>query len=124
MPSIACPISRGSRHLHIFGVIASPYEADPELIVDPDRVLACTVALEGLEPVRRRRLEVLELAGLGQHDQLPPRDPDKVGREAFARVVTHEERLSSRVPEAPDHVGNVSYRDTFRQTGSIIPRYE
>jgi hypothetical protein len=47
-----------------------PNEANAPLIVDPDRVLAPTIARKGFQPVRRRGAEVIQIAGLMQHIQL------------------------------------------------------
>ena len=51
-------------NLHIFGAAFGPTEAHSELVVDPDAVLASSVAFEGLQPITRRNAQILK----------PPRD--------------------------------------------------
>ncbi len=46
--------------LHVAGVVVSPAEADPPLIVDPDAVLALPVACQCLQPVPRGYPEILQ----------------------------------------------------------------
>jgi len=48
--------------LHIVGVPFLPEKADPPLIVDPDRLLAGPVALEGVQPVAGRNAERIQSA--------------------------------------------------------------
>src|SRR5262245_6072583 len=48
------------RDFNVEGVSASPYEADPPLIVDPDAVLTLSISPQGLEPVSGRHPEVRE----------------------------------------------------------------
>jgi hypothetical protein len=48
--------------LDVFGVAARPAKADAELIVHPQAPLARAIALQLLEPVGRRRAEVLDAA--------------------------------------------------------------
>ena len=44
--------------LYVFRSHFSPGEAKPELIVDPNAVLACTIALKWLEPICGRESQV------------------------------------------------------------------
>jgi hypothetical protein len=46
--------------LDAIGITLSPRETDPELVVDPDRVLALSVAGEFLQPVTGRDPQVAE----------------------------------------------------------------
>jgi hypothetical protein len=45
-------------NLYVFGAGRAPAKADPELVVDPDRVLARPVADQCLQPVPRRDAQI------------------------------------------------------------------
>src|SRR5690606_8044658 len=46
--------------LDVFGVAVRPAEAEAELVVDADRMLAGPVALQRLEPVGRRNAQIVQ----------------------------------------------------------------
>jgi hypothetical protein len=56
--------------LYIRGPPGRPAEADPELIVYPDAVLAGSVAAQGLETIPGRNPQVIQPAGLVEHGKL------------------------------------------------------
>lgn len=56
--------------LYIRGCAGGLAEADPELIVYPDAVLARSVAAQGLEPIPGRDPQVIEPASLVEHGKL------------------------------------------------------
>jgi len=58
-----------------------PAEANPPLVVDPDRMLADTIATQLLQMVRRRRREVVQPLGSIQQPTFPKRDRLDVGRQ-------------------------------------------
>ena len=62
------------RDLDIFGPRRGPAEADPELIVDPDAVLPCSVALQCFEPVSRRDVEIRQATGYLELPEHSPRN--------------------------------------------------
>jgi len=88
--------------LDVPGVTPRPAEADPPLVVDSDAVLALSIALERLEPVSRRDLEILERLRSIQDEELPQRASVKLRRKA-SRTFSPEEDLGGRTAEAPNH---------------------
>jgi hypothetical protein len=60
--------------LDAFGTGGSPAKANAKLIVDPNAVLAGTVALEQFEAVPRRNPEVIEPTSDLQLSELAPSD--------------------------------------------------
>jgi hypothetical protein len=65
-------------NLNIDRTMFRPREADAELIVDPDTMLALSVTAQLLKAVSRWGPHVLERRGPVQLIQLPPRDPPQV----------------------------------------------
>lgn len=49
--------------LDAIGAICRPNEADPELIVDPDGILALPIAFQDFKSVGRRRAEIVQYDG-------------------------------------------------------------
>jgi len=80
-----------------------PNKAQPELVVDSDRVLSHAIARQRLKAVAWRRSQVAEIARGIEVAQFPARRPDQIGREAF-RIFAIEDGPGSLIPEAPDHV--------------------
>jgi hypothetical protein len=75
-----CPTSVIIDDLHIFRARIRPSKANTPLLVDPDAVLASAVALEGLEAVARRNLEVIDSASDLQLPQPAARHPRYVDK--------------------------------------------
>src|ERR1700753_334662 len=61
----------GIGHFYLVGVAFDPFEADPVLIVYPDRVLSLPVALESLQLVVGRRLQIRQGRRGVQKKQFP-----------------------------------------------------
>ncbi|ROM72172.1 hypothetical protein BK654_22645 [Pseudomonas brassicacearum] len=55
---------------YIFGAVGAPDKTDPVLTVNPDAVLAFPVAIQLLQPVSRRRAQVVEIDRSIEHAQL------------------------------------------------------
>jgi hypothetical protein len=87
-------------NLNIFRVAAGPHKADPELVIDPDRMLPWAVTLERLQFVAGRTPQIAQRFRRIQHDQLSTGDPDQIGWETFARIASLKNRLGSPVPKA------------------------
>jgi hypothetical protein len=90
--------------LDLFGTFP-PYKAYSPPIVDPNRVLTGTVALEGFEPVARRLAQVAQDRRGAQHIELPTGNlgdaPKLPWRPAF-------EKRSGRLVSKPfDHTQNI-----------------
>src|SRR3712207_5656096 len=58
--------------LVLFGAPVLPGEADPPLVVDPDRMLALAVSTERVKLVARRQLQVIETRRGVEQQQLVP----------------------------------------------------
>lgn len=78
-----------------------PHETDPKLVVHPNRVLPCTVALQGLQAVVGGRLEVAKRDRCVEHRDLPLDDPLDVSEAARRPPSVDGSRLAA--PERPDH---------------------
>lgn len=77
--------------LDVEGIGGAPDEADAPLIVDPDAVLASTIALERLEAIAGRNARVSEGVGRIEDDGFPKRDALKAGGQT-TRAATLKER--------------------------------
>jgi hypothetical protein len=82
--------------------LLGPDEADAELIVHADRVLALAVALEGLQSIARRGSQILQRHGRLEVLKLSARNLEQIGRKALLGFAL-EGCFSLRVFEAPDH---------------------
>jgi hypothetical protein len=56
--------------LHVRRSVTGPSEADPELVVDTDAVLALSVAPQLLQPISRRRAQEIQRMRSIQHREL------------------------------------------------------
>jgi hypothetical protein len=56
--------------LNVVGVAPLPTKADAPLVIDPDTVLASSIALQQLQTVSRRDPQVLEGLGSMEHPKL------------------------------------------------------
>ena len=93
--------------LDVIRIAAGPPEADAPLIVDPDTMLAGTVALQFLQPVAGRHSQILQrLSGINSH-QLPQHGAlERRGIASDALPV--EESLRVPIGEALDHRGIIT----------------
>ena len=89
--------------LDIVRIAIRPSEANPPLIVDPNAVLAGTIAFELLQPVPRWNAKVIEGFGSIDHSQLAEHGALHIGRIA-ADALAPEESLRVPVAKAPDHL--------------------
>jgi hypothetical protein len=79
------------------GASPTPDEADAPPVIDPDAVLAATVALEGLEAITGRRPKIGKLGCGIQNVELAQSDgPD---RPELGNCFTLEQGLGALVPE-------------------------
>jgi L-alanine-DL-glutamate epimerase-like enolase superfamily enzyme len=86
--------------LDIVRIASLPYEADAPLVVDANAVLAPAVALERLQMIAWRGLQVLEDPSAVQIEQLPASRPLD-GSESTNRLVV-EQFLHILVLEGPE----------------------
>jgi len=92
--------------LHALGAMLGPHEAHPELVIDPDRVLAAPIPLQGLQLVPGRDLEIVQDRSLIQLVKLPPRDPEQARGQRLPcrlRCPAIEHVLRPLVVERSDH---------------------
>jgi hypothetical protein len=50
-----------------------PDKANSVLVIDPDAVLAAPIAMQGFQPISRRRLEIIDCVRRIEHFQFPQR---------------------------------------------------
>jgi hypothetical protein len=86
---------------HVVGITVVPDEADAVLIVDPNTVLATSVARERLEPITGERRQVAKFASRVELLQFSLGDPSHF-LEAPAEPAG-KERLDFGVFERPNH---------------------
>jgi hypothetical protein len=60
--------------LDILGTCVRPPKANPILIVDPDTVLARSIAFQGLQPIARRHTQIIQSGGDFKLPELAPRN--------------------------------------------------
>jgi hypothetical protein len=89
--------------LDLFGIGTGPHKAEPELVVDPDRIAPRAVPAERFKPVGRRASQIGQGTGFAEHYQFSPGWPDQVRRKPFAWAVALENRFGANVLETPDH---------------------
>jgi hypothetical protein len=106
------------RDLDVMGVAIFPDEANPELVVDRNRVLAGAIASQSMKSIARWSFEVFEAEGAVQHAEFAAGCREKVGRKALW-VPAIEDGLGGFVLETADHARSptagtiVSLNDTF-----------
>jgi hypothetical protein len=101
--------------LDIVRIAGVPPETDAPLVIDPNAVLARSVAHQLLQPVARRDPEVGEFHGGVQLPQLPQGDPLQGDRQTPYGLPVEQ---ASRIPvtEASDHRGIVTRRVIMRKS--------
>jgi hypothetical protein len=65
--------------LDVLGPRIGPAKADPELVVDPESVLSCPVALEGFQMISGRNAQVLQPSGDFQLPKFPASHSGEIG---------------------------------------------
>src|SRR5688500_1310308 len=93
--------------LHVVGTAGAPDEADPELVVDTDAVLAGALPSQGSEPVPRWHSQVVQALRVVEHPELPPSDVLDVTRQ-LPRNLAPPDPFSLRRPEGADHAAIIT----------------
>ena len=93
-------------NLNVFRISSCPAKAYPELVIDPDRMLAVAITFELFQTVAGRASQIVESNRRIQHDQFPPRQANEISRKAFPRSLAIENRLGMQVIKARDHQGS------------------
>ena len=96
--------------LDIRGTCWSPSEAHTPLIVDAHAHLALSTALQRLEPIARRHLQIIESTGNLQLSELASRD--RLDRREPAHALPRSQTLGLLVGERHDHSAIVTHRVT------------
>jgi hypothetical protein len=99
------------RDLDLYRAFRRPNEANPELVVDPDRVLSLAIVCKRLKSIAWRRSQIAEIARGIEVAQFPPRHLHQSGRKTL-RTFAIEDGLGGFFQEAPDHAPFVSLNDT------------
>jgi hypothetical protein len=89
-------------HFDVGWSFGRPSEANPELVVDPDRILSLAVPLERFQSVAWWQPQVAQIDGGIEIAKLAARDLDQIGRKAF-RAFALEDGFRGAVLEAFDH---------------------
>lgn len=92
-------------HFDLLRVAVLPNDADPVLIVDPDAVLAQSIAGECFEMAARERAQVVEPLRRVKLQELALRHPGNAPEPP--RRVALKERFRIAAPEGPDHLSRV-----------------
>jgi hypothetical protein len=93
-------------HLYVVSIAGTPSKAYAPLIVDPDAVLAGSVALQCLQPVAGRYTQEVERCCGIDLQQLPMRQSLDVGRKS-ATMLASKKLLRLSIREALDHGARV-----------------
>ncbi len=94
--------------LDVLGARIGPAKADPELVVDPDAVLSCPVALEGFQMVSGRNAQVFQRSGDFQLPKFTAGRGGDIG-EPFDRIALRK-GLRFGAPEHFDHAVIITRR--------------
>ena len=88
-----------------------PNEADPELVVDSDRMSPLPITRQDFKTIAWRRPQVAQVACGVEVAQLPSRRLDQISRKAL-RVFAVEDGLGGLIPEVLITRQDVSLNDT------------
>lgn len=87
--------------LDVVCIAVVPAEADAPLVVDPDTVLAFSIASKRFEAVPRRCSQVVELPRAVQEEQLAAGDPFERTKSTYIAII--EQSLRVLRSKRPDH---------------------
>jgi hypothetical protein len=82
--------------------VFAPNEHDPPLTVDADRMFASPIASERLQPIARRKSQIIYPFGRIYNAQLSPRRDRKLARKP-PRQTAREDQSGGLVAKTPDH---------------------
>ena len=99
--------------LNKFSAAVAPYEANPPLVVDSDRMLSLTIAPKRFEPVTRRLPQIVECTGSVENQQLAARLPFDGAKARY--ILVREQARCCGVPERPDHGRNLFCFTEYRK---------
>ena len=91
--------------LNLFRAAIAPYETNPPLVIDADRMLSLTVAFERLKPIAGWLTQIIQRAGIIEQQQLTACLP-LYGTKARHILVPQQARRGC-VPERADHINMV-----------------
>lgn len=94
--------------LHLIGVPATPFKADPIPVVDPDATLPHPITPQLLQAISRRDPEILKSAGPVEKRKLAQGNPLDLSREP-SRSLAGEDAFGVGIPKAADHAGSLTH---------------
>jgi hypothetical protein len=89
-------------NLNVISIAGAPSETDAPLVVDPDAVLAGSIAFQRFEPIARRDAQEIQSRRSIDLQQFSMRNSLHVGRKASA-MLAQEEPFRLPVRKALDH---------------------
>jgi hypothetical protein len=101
---------------HVVGVTFPPHEADAVLIIDSDAVLALALAVQSLQPVPGRNVQIVQRHGSMQQEELLQCPHFQIGWNPSASPRLPK-LLRIRIPEACYHGAIIL------QYGTSVNRY-
>src|SRR5215510_14620547 len=99
------------RDFNLCRAFRGPFEAHPELVINPDRVLSGSSNFQRLKPVAGWRFQILQSRCGVRVSELPAGHFNDVCRKPL-RTFPIKNRFGDRAPKAPDHSPYVSFHDT------------
>jgi hypothetical protein len=106
---------------NVLGSACGPAEADPSLVIDPNRVLSLAVLLERFEPVCRRHLQGIQRDRRIQHSELASRHREYVVKSLAAQTAKATESITGQVGEiqTATRAALVAIRQIHRATTAV-----
>jgi hypothetical protein len=87
-------------YLHIFRTRIGPFEHDPPLIIDADRVLTGQITFQSFETIAGRRVQAFKKGGRIHHDQFSARYLGEICRETLRDRAALKDLLGEFLLEA------------------------
>jgi hypothetical protein len=75
---------------NIVGVIVSPVETDPPLVIDSNGILPAPIPFELFQPIGRRHLQIFQARCAIEHAQFAQSDPLKIVGQPFHPMTTQQ----------------------------------
>jgi hypothetical protein len=101
-PSMAVTSIMIIGHRYVLRAGVGPAEAESELIIDPNGVLSGAVPRQWVQPVARRRFQIIQRNGIVEQEQFALRRLEQIGRKTLWRAAICD-GLRSLVPDRSDH---------------------
>ena len=96
---------------NVLGARGRPAKANPELVIDTDRMLTLAIFRQRLKAVCRRTSQIRQAHREMDRGQLSARNSEQIGRKTFWAFAV-KNSFGHLVLEAADHFISVSHSDT------------